>query len=197
MPTQTFLKLNKEKKIRILKAAKKEFSRVSIDKAIIANIAKDAGIPRGSFYQYFSSVEDLYMYLIDYLYNSKKKKFEGFLQECNNDIYEALKLKFAMEIEKLVSEENSMFKVNAFILLFNKNEYSQEMTSYILNRQVQLDKTFFPEEIIKTKNFEKFLNLVIGLNDLCLKRYLTKEMSAEEIIKYYNEYIDFMKENIF
>ena len=74
MPTQTFLKLNKEKKIRILKAAKKEFSRVSIDKAIIANIAKDAGIPRGSFYQYFSSVEDLYMYLIDYLYNSKKKK---------------------------------------------------------------------------------------------------------------------------
>ena len=51
MPTKTFMNLSKEKRLRILKAAKKEFSRVPLDKAIIANIVKDAKIPRGSFYQ--------------------------------------------------------------------------------------------------------------------------------------------------
>jgi len=53
MPTETFFNLPKEKQRRILDAAKKEFSRTSLKEASIANVIKDAEIPRGSFYQYF------------------------------------------------------------------------------------------------------------------------------------------------
>ena len=77
MPTKTFFNLPKEKRIRILKAGKKEFSRVPLEKAVIANIAKDASIPRGSFYQYFSSLEDLFSYIIDYMYGFNKKNPPG------------------------------------------------------------------------------------------------------------------------
>ena len=59
MPKETFLKLPQEKKTKIIKAAKKEFKRAPLEQASIKNIVEDAGIARGSFYQYFESKEDL------------------------------------------------------------------------------------------------------------------------------------------
>ena len=59
MPKETFLKLPEEKKDKIIKAAKKEFARVPFEQTSIKNIVEDADIPRGSFYQYFESKEDL------------------------------------------------------------------------------------------------------------------------------------------
>ncbi len=59
MPKETFLKLPEEKKHKIIKAAKKEFERVPFEQTSIKNIANDAEIARGSFYQYFESKEDL------------------------------------------------------------------------------------------------------------------------------------------
>ena len=38
MPTVTFMNLSKEKKDKIIKAAKKEFSRVPISEVLIKNI---------------------------------------------------------------------------------------------------------------------------------------------------------------
>lgn len=59
MPKETFFNLQEEKKNKIIKAAKDEFERVSIEHASIKNIVEQAGIARGSFYQYFESKEDL------------------------------------------------------------------------------------------------------------------------------------------
>lgn len=59
LPKDTFLKLSTEKKGKIIKAAKSEFARVSLEQASIKNIVENADIARGSFYQYFESKEDL------------------------------------------------------------------------------------------------------------------------------------------
>lgn len=49
MPTETFENLSEEKKLKIIEAAKKEFSRVQFEDTSIKNIVKEAGIARGSF----------------------------------------------------------------------------------------------------------------------------------------------------
>lgn len=59
MPKETFLNLPEEKKLKIMKAAKKELERVPLEQASIKNIVEEAQIARGSFYQYFDSKEDL------------------------------------------------------------------------------------------------------------------------------------------
>ena len=64
MPTDTFNKLPEEKKTKVILAAKKEFTRASLKEASIKNIVEEAGIARGSFYQYFESKEDLLQYLL-------------------------------------------------------------------------------------------------------------------------------------
>lgn len=77
MPTKTFFNLPKQKQEVIIEAAKKEFSRVTFDKASINQIIKDAAISRGSFYMYFSDKMDL----LDYLMTFYKETITYFLKE--------------------------------------------------------------------------------------------------------------------
>ncbi len=73
MPKETFYNLSEEKRQRIINSAEKEFFRVPLSKASIANIVTRAQIPRGSFYQYFDDLNDLYHYFFE-------KNFRAFMK---------------------------------------------------------------------------------------------------------------------
>lgn len=88
MPTETFFKLPDEKKEKILLAGKKEFARVSFPETSIKNIAQDAGIARGSFYQYFESKQDLLEYILKSHIEDLNKNLEKVLKEKNGDLFE-------------------------------------------------------------------------------------------------------------
>lgn len=64
MPTRTFFELSDQKKARIMRTAYQLFGTTPYDKVSIQAIVEGAGIPRGSFYQYFTDKEDLYLYCI-------------------------------------------------------------------------------------------------------------------------------------
>lgn len=65
MPSNTFLNLAKDKKIKFTKASLVEFSNHSLKEASINRIVKSCGIARGSFYQYFKDIYDLYNYILE------------------------------------------------------------------------------------------------------------------------------------
>ena len=65
MPSDTFLRLNDDKKKKLLDASFKEFSLNNFNDASINRIIKEAGISRGSFYMYFEDKKDLYFYLLE------------------------------------------------------------------------------------------------------------------------------------
>ncbi len=69
MPTQTFYNLPEEKQKRITDAIITELSIHTYEHINIQNIIKDAKIPRGSFYQYFKSKDDL----LDFFYTHLKQ----------------------------------------------------------------------------------------------------------------------------
>lgn len=73
MPKDTFLNLPDQKRARILLAAVDEFAERRFSEASINSIIKAAGIPRGSFYQYFSDKEDLYLYMLGEIGKEKMK----------------------------------------------------------------------------------------------------------------------------
>ena len=64
MPKPTFFNLKEAKRKKIEIVAIKEFAERGFHGARLNNIVQEAGIAKGSFYQYFSDLEDLYTHLI-------------------------------------------------------------------------------------------------------------------------------------
>jgi AcrR family transcriptional regulator len=73
MPKDTFHNLKSDKKDRIIQAAIQEFAQYHYNEANLSRIIKDAGIARGSFYQYFEDKQDLFRYLFEVMAKEKLK----------------------------------------------------------------------------------------------------------------------------
>lgn len=94
MPTQTFFRLPEEKRNRLIGAAWEEFSAVRFSDASINRIIRGAGIPRGSFYQYFEDKEDLFFYLLGTLHDECMALAINALTEAHGDVFAATPVLF-------------------------------------------------------------------------------------------------------
>lgn len=88
MPTKTFLRLPEEKQARLIEAAWTEFTRINYVDTSINNIVKDAGIPRGSFYQYFTDKDDLFSYLLEDVRIRFTAAYCRLLDEARGDLFQ-------------------------------------------------------------------------------------------------------------
>ena len=127
MPKQTFFNLPENKKRKILEAAKNEFSRVSVTEASINNIVTEANIARGSFYQYFESKEDLFLFMLNKANEKIKFVVEEKIKE-NGDIFETF-IFFYDKIIKICKENK------------DKNFYKTVFKNLRANDNIVLDKT--------------------------------------------------------
>lgn len=99
MPKETFFHLPAEKREAILFAIREELRRVSFDNISINRIIRDAGIPRGSFYQYFEDKDDLIAYVMDQINALIQKKLRLSLQESGGDIFHVFSASFRCMLE--------------------------------------------------------------------------------------------------
>lgn len=86
MPTSTFYNLPEDKKNRVISASIEEFLRAENGEIIIKNIINKAGIPRGSFYQYFESKEDLVDYIMKSQMIQNEEDFCRKIEEADGDM---------------------------------------------------------------------------------------------------------------
>ncbi len=105
MPSQTFFNLPEEKRTRILDAAIEEFSSKAFNDASVASIIEKAEIPRGSFYQYFTDLKDLYKYLFDIIADKKLIYLNDAMASFHTgDFFEILKKLYMGGLKFAVSE---------------------------------------------------------------------------------------------
>jgi AcrR family transcriptional regulator len=64
VPKETFLNLPEAKRQAVIDAAVDEFAAYPYEQASVNRIVANAGIAKGSFYQYFNGKKDLFFYLI-------------------------------------------------------------------------------------------------------------------------------------
>jgi len=64
LPTKTYAGLPKQKQIKIFKAALNEFANKGYSMASTNSICKAANISKGSIFQYFSTKEDLFFFIV-------------------------------------------------------------------------------------------------------------------------------------
>ena len=142
MPKDTFKNLNEDKKQRIFDAAIQEFSTCSFSDASINQIIKTAGIPRGSFYQYFNDKEDLYLYMIEEISNQKKKLIPERVSNPDDDFFETFiqKTKDSLELGKAKPEYT---KIGMLMQMDNSEFIAKFRTASIEKYRKQLSQNNF------------------------------------------------------
>lgn len=96
-----------------MSAMKEEFSRVPLHEASVANIVQTAGIPRGSFYQYFEDKDEAFYFLLEQHTKDNQEKFIASLQKFDGDIFDTF-IEMFREMLEFQNKENRNFFRNAF-----------------------------------------------------------------------------------
>jgi AcrR family transcriptional regulator len=96
MPKETFFNLPPEKRERIESSAIKEFRDFYFDASSINRIVEEAGIAKGSFYQYFEDKKDLYKHVMNIIIQKKMEYMTPTLMNpMGLDIFSLIKEMYA------------------------------------------------------------------------------------------------------
>lgn len=193
MPKKTFYNLSLEKQNTIIEAAKKEFSRVPVSEASIANIVATAGIARGSFYQYFESKEDLFDFVFESV-GSLKSYLERELKKDKIDLFLINEGIYCHLIKSFYKSENKSFARELF-----KNLKVSEMDYLKLQEKCKTEKTMFLKKIdrsvLNTKTEEELLSLVY-ITFFTTRGFLAKSINydnMDDAIKAYLNTLNLLK----
>lgn len=77
MPNDTFFNLPAEKRNKLTSVAVQAFAHAYYHDVSVDAIVNAAGIPKGSFYQYFQNKADMYRYLIRYADDAKIERLKA------------------------------------------------------------------------------------------------------------------------
>ncbi|MFO1445034.1 TetR/AcrR family transcriptional regulator [Bacillus sp. Bva_UNVM-123] len=136
MPKQTYFNLPPEKKQRIMDATYEIFITENYEDVNIRDIAKNAGISIGSFYQYFYDKDDLYLYF----FNCIEKKYMDKQKEKTSSI---LFGKETVPIEEVCTKieiefNRTWYKVPMEVMQkFYFGEYSKELDAPLMDELME------------------------------------------------------------
>lgn len=126
MPTERFLNLPEEKRQTVFDAAKKELCSSSYDDLSINRIVKEAGISRGSFYEYFADKDDLIEYIMRDYCSVMQQLYTHYFSGGKFDLFDAAAESVLRAVEYCIREgEEALFK-NLFSCLRMSRTYSFE-----------------------------------------------------------------------
>ncbi|MBE5108354.1 TetR family transcriptional regulator [Bacillus thuringiensis] len=202
MPKQTFFNLEREKKEVLIQAAMKEFSRVPLFEASISNIIKDAGIPRGSFYQYFEDKEDVFFFLLNDHTKKDNEKLISILKENDGDLFDAYFELYQYLLKKFQNLENRNFFRNAFL---NMNYKVENTLTRNMNEDDHKNRL---SEIMILINKEKLniadereifhiMKIITAVTFHNLIQNFAKEISFDESVQNYNLELSLLKKGLY
>lgn len=88
MPKRTFNRLDDDKKERVMRAAIEEFQAHGFEKAKIEIIAQNAGVAKGSIYQYFDDKKELFLYSVTWALEYFMKVIDSQTPMKDMDVYD-------------------------------------------------------------------------------------------------------------
>lgn len=133
MPSQTFINLAEEKKQRIFNAIYTELQRVPFPEMSINQVIKNAGIPRGSFYQYFDNKDDAFDYFVSECSRKTKDCVIKRISTIRGDIFDMAKTLF----EEFARTSAEQYKFDFFnhVMPYVDLKKLVPFTSYVANME--------------------------------------------------------------
>lgn len=157
MPKDTFFNLPEEKRNKIIQAAIDIFAELHYSNVTINKLVKHAGIPKGSFYQYFENKDDLYIYLFNDIGDKKTEVFERLKAKTSDISFKEYMMEYIMGLKNLEASNDQITHLKREFL----NECPQDIKKQILKKEMPRSIKVFREVIdayVKKGEFRKDLD---------------------------------------
>ncbi len=141
MASERFLHLPEEKRQRIIAAAREELSRVPYDEVSINRIIREAGIPRGSFYDYFDDKDDMIEYLMGDYCHMMENTIRAMFGRSPLNVFEAAYQVVASTVSFGMEEGRSALCRNLFSCMRMNRRFSFEQ---LMNNERALVRAGLP-----------------------------------------------------
>ena len=197
MPKDTFFNLDESKRTKIIKAAKAEFLNNPLRKARVSNIVNVASIPRGSFYQYFEDLDDLYYFIVEEVF---AEIFDaGFLySEMTDDLFEFAKISFDFDYRGFKKESRHKYMTNVFQSIAGNVEYLElfnlKRIKYIEDILDRLDLSNI--KYMKREEHIKMYQMIQDLKISVIKKTMINSLTKEEAFAEFEWYLDILKNGL-
>lgn len=191
MPTSTFYNLNSEKREKVVRAIKKEFKRTQLIDMSVKRIVEDCKIARGSFYQYFTTREDVIEYIISDEYEKEKERIKKFLIKNNGDIFETSYDYLVSTLDISALEVDYFIHIAEFLKDFEIKEFKKinidDSKKYI---------TYDNLNINTDEEFRAALDIIIFIT-VATRITILKNMSKrEELLNRYKTELEILKRGV-
>ena len=200
MPKQTFFNIAKEKRERIIKASIDEFSEYSFNEASIARIVENAGIPRGSFYQYFEDMKDVYKYIfyitgqekMDFINNALLEMEKGSIFQTLRDLY-SVGIKFAHSKPQLAKVGSRFLKESDSLKNEIFGQFEEKTIDFFKNL---LKKGVEKGEISKKVDIDIAAGMIYQLN-ISIADYFISKPSEGDIMSILDKYLGYIDKMLY
>ena len=193
MPTSTFYNLSDEKKDRIFDAALKEFSARTFSQVSLNQIIKNAGIPKGSFYQYFENKEDLYLYLRE-VASKEMAELLGNISgiDSDADVFEVIMHETREFLER--GKVKPGYVEAAMLMEIDDSEFIKKIRKSSSNRYVEMLERDKEHGLIKPEVDSKLV--VNMISAFSLNEYFRNGSDKELYLENFTEAIKIIKAGI-
>ena len=176
MAKNTFNNLDEDRKEEIYKSLKEYFEEEDLKKISVSGIVKKLDIARGSFYQYFESLEDCYDSLLQKETGQVHHKFYFLFKENSGDLEKTL-----WAYRDYLTEE-----------LYDKNLKKLYVPKFFLFEDsfVSHGKNFLMEKLSRD-NYHRMVFTMAIFHQL-LKESITRDYAKEEFLEICDTYIKWL-----
>lgn len=201
MPKQTFFNLPEDKRKKVTEAALNEFASRPYGKASLSKIVANAGISKGSMYQYFEDKKDLFLYLVDLAFKEKLAYIEQEVDHTGEffTVFEQSMLagtRFNIERPKLSRIIANLMESSGEDILQEIYDKAQPMVIDYYEKQLEQGKArgeiradidsrliaHILYAILRTGLMDYLLDLLkTNINELLSKPELAQQLSEEKI----------------
>jgi len=142
MPKETFYNLDQVKRQKIMDVVIDEFAAHDYKSASVTKICGQAGIAKGSFYQYFDHKKDLYRYVMNYIGQSKMAYFAKYQSDLDmSNTFDFLRMLYAMGIE-FTYKNPKLYHISKYFMNMPESE-RRDILGEQLEESDQYLKTMF------------------------------------------------------
>ncbi|RKQ33564.1 TetR/AcrR family transcriptional regulator [Oceanobacillus halophilus] len=202
MPKRTFFNLPEQKRQNLMQAAEEEFAKSPLYEASISNIVKSAGIPRGSFYQYFEDKEDVYFYLLKEETKTRKIELIDKLKKHHGDIIDAVIDMYYEFLVDLPDDQELNFLKNALLNVTHKIEdavTSMFEDSHSNDYMEQINRLIDKERlnIEDDQQIYHILQIIVAVAFRNFVEKFSKELSDKEAIENFSIEMQLLKNGLY